>query len=98
MQKAEQLVGGPVAQLFPFIGIDVTHHEGHIILGEAIEGSSFWKYPSDEFMSDFNAAFLVGTLRITVKYSGSASAVLAEFNGKRIRKFTTAVTIILNSA
>lgn len=92
MQKAEQLVGGPVAQLFSFIGIDVTHHEGHIILGEAVKGCSFRKYPSNEFMSDFNAAFLVGTLRVTVKNSGSASAVPAELNGKRIRKFTAAVS------
>ena len=91
MQKAEQLVGGPVAQLFSFIGIDVTHHEGHIILGEAIEGCPLRKYPSDEFVSNFNATFLVGTLGVTVEYSGSASAVLAKLNGKRICKFTTAM-------
>ena len=27
MKKAEQLVGGPVAQLFSFVGVDVAHHQ-----------------------------------------------------------------------
>ena len=62
----------------------MAHHQGNISLGKGIEGCPFRKYPSDEFMSNFNAAFLVGTLRVTVEYSGSASAVLAELNGKRI--------------
>ena len=37
MKKAEQLVCGPVAQLFSFVGIDVAHHKGYIILIKIIE-------------------------------------------------------------
>ena len=37
MKKAEQLVGGPVAQLFSLVGIDVAHHQGDIILSEIVK-------------------------------------------------------------
>ena len=97
MKKAEQLVCGPVAQLFSFVGIDVTYHQRHIILSKVVKGRAFWKDPTDEFMCDFDAALLIGTLRITVEYSGSALSVFTEFDGKRICEFTAAITVILNS-
>jgi len=37
MKKAEQLIGGPVAQLFSFVRINVAHHQRHIFLDEVVE-------------------------------------------------------------
>ena len=72
MKKAEQLVCGPVAQLFSFIGIDVTHHHRNVILSEVVEACFLRQYTADHFMSDLDTAFLIGTLRIAVKHMCSA--------------------------
>ena len=69
----------------------MAHHQGHIFLGKIIKGCPFQEYPAYEFMSDFDAAFLVRTLRVTVENTCPASSVPAEFNSKRICEFTSAV-------
>ena len=53
MKKAEQLVCGPVAQLFSFVGIDVAHHQRHVILSEVVEAGFLRQYTADHFMSDY---------------------------------------------
>lgn len=81
MKKAEQLVGGPVAQLFSFVGVDVAHHQRHIILGKVVEACFLGQYTADHFMCDFNTALLIRTLRITVKYMCPMFAISIELNG-----------------
>ena len=34
--KAERFVWATVVQLFPFVGIDVIHHFGHILLSQFV--------------------------------------------------------------
>ena len=81
MKKAEQLVCGPVAQLFSFVRIDVTHHKGHIILNQVVKACSFLQYAADHFMCNFDAALLIGTLGIAVEDSGSALSVSSKLDG-----------------
>ena len=91
MKKAEQLVCGPVAQLFSLVGIDVAHHQRHIFLGEVVEACLLRQYAADHLMGDFNAALLIGPLRVTVEHACSTLAISVELDGKRIRKFTSPV-------
>ena len=81
MKKAEQLVGRLVAQLFSFVGIDVTHHQGHIILGDIVKTCFLRQYTTDHFMGDLDATLLIRTLRNTVKYMYPAFAISIELNG-----------------
>ena len=37
VEEAEQLVCGPVVQLFSCVGIDVAHHQRNIVLGKMVE-------------------------------------------------------------
>ena len=91
MKKAEQLVCGPVAQLFSLVGIDVAHHQRYIFLGEVVETCLLRQYAADHLMGDFNAALLIGPLRVTVEHACSTLAISVELDGKRIRKFTSPV-------
>ena len=59
MKKAEQLVCGPVAQLFSFVRINVAHHQGHIILNQVIKACSFLQYATDHFMCYLDPSFLI---------------------------------------
>ena len=81
MKKAEQLVGGPVAQLFSFVGIDVTHHQGHIILSEIVEACFLREYTADHFMRDLYATLLIRTLWITVEHMSPAFTFSIELDG-----------------
>ena len=81
MKKAEQLVCGPVAQLFSFVGIDVAHHQRHIILSEIIEACFLRKYTADHLVGNLNTAFLIGTLRVTIKHMRPALSIGIEFEG-----------------
>ena len=69
----------------------MTHHQRNIFLFQVIKRFAFRKYAANEFMSYFNPAFLVGTLRITVEHSGSAFAFFVKLNGERISKLTATV-------
>ena len=81
MKKAEQLVCGPVAQLFSFVGINVAHHKGHVILNQIVKTCSLLQHAADHFMCNLNAALLVGALRIAVEDSGSALSVSSKLDG-----------------
>lgn len=81
MKKAEQMAGRPVAQLFSFVGIDETHHQGHIILGEVVKTCFLRQYTTDHFMGDLDSVLLIRTLRVTVKYMCPAFAISIELNG-----------------
>ena len=81
MKKAEQLVCGPVTQLFSFVGIDVAHHQRHIILSEIIEACFLRKYTADHLVGNLNTAFLIGTLRVTIKHMCPALPIGIEFEG-----------------
>ena len=98
MKKAEQLVGGPVAQLFSFVGVDVAHHQKHIFLGKVVEACFLRQYTADHLVGNFNAALLIRTLRVTVKHVCPAFAIGVKLDGKRIRKFAPSVRLIPNSA
>lgn len=84
---AEQLVCGPVVQLFSCVGIDVAHHKVNISLGKMVKGSSFGKNTSDHLMCDLAGAFLVGALGIAeedagAKLAGGHVALDGEWIGK----------------
>lgn len=81
MKKAEQMVGRPVAQLFSFVGIDVAHHQRHVILSEVVEAGFLRQYTADHFMSDLDTALLIGALRVTVKHMCPALAIGIELDG-----------------
>ena len=91
MKKAEQLVCRPVAQLFSFVGIDVAHHQRHIILDKVVEACFFRQYTADHLVGNLDAALLIRTLRITVKHMCPAFAIGVELDGKRIRKFASPI-------
>lgn len=91
VKEAEQLVGGPVAQLFSFVGIDVTHHQRHIILSKVVKACFLRKYTTDHFMGDLDTTFLIETLRVAVKHMGSAFPFGIELYGKRISEFAPSV-------
>ena len=76
---------------FSFVGIDVTHHQGHIILDEVIEACFLWKYTADHLVGYFDTALLIGTLRIAVKHVRPAFTICIELDGERIRKFAPSV-------
>ena len=98
MKKAEQLVGGPVAQLFSFVGVDVAHHQRHILLSKVVEACFLRQYTADHLVSNLDAALLVGALWITIKQVCSALTIGVEFEGKRICKFASPVRLMPNSA
>ena len=61
-----------IVQLFSFIGIDVVHHSGHILLCQVIKTAPLGENPTDQFVVDLDCPFLVRTAGITVVDAGSA--------------------------
>ena len=93
MDCAEQLVCGPVVQLFSCVGIDVAHHEVDVILLQMIKGSTFRDNTSDHFVGYFTSALLVGVLRIAEKDAGpELSGGPVALNRSWIRKLTAPVS------
>ena len=97
VKEAEQLVCRPVVQLFTWIRVNMRHHQIHLVLRKILEWRSLGKDPSDEFMRDFDTAFLVGSLWVTIKDICPAASILVELNRWRVGKFTTPVSIMPNS-
>ena len=91
VEEAEQLVCRPVVQLFPCVRINVTHHEGHILLVQVVKGCFLRKYTADHFVGNFDTALLIGTLRIAIKHVRPTFSICIELNGERIRKFAPSV-------
>lgn len=91
MKKAEQLVGGPVALLFSFVGVDVAHHQRYILLGEIIKARFLRQYITDHLVRDFDSDLLIEALRVIIKHMCFAFAIGTELYGQRIRKFTIPV-------
>lgn len=74
VEEAEQLVCGPVVQLFSCVGIDVIHHKVDFRLGKEVKGSSFGKVTPDHFVSYFAGPFLIRTLGVTEEDAGTEFA------------------------
>ena len=70
--KAERFVWTAIVQLFSFIGIDVVHHSGHILLCQVVKAAPLGENPTDQFVVDLDCPFLVRTAGITVVDAGSA--------------------------
>ena len=81
----------PVAQLFSFVGIDVAHHQRHIVLDQIVKARSLLENTTDHFMRNLDSALLIRALRIAVEYPGSAFSVSSELNGQGICEFTSSV-------
>ena len=64
--KAERFVWGTVVQLLSFVGVDVIHHCGYILLSKIVETLTFRDDSPDELMIHFNSALLVRLSGITV--------------------------------
>ena len=77
MVEAERFVGTTVVQLFSFVGIDMVHHQADISLFQMIKAGSLRKDSPDQFMVDFNGAFLIRASCIAIKYPGSQSAIFS---------------------
>ena len=80
MKKAEQLVCGPVAQLFSFVGINVAHHQRHISLSKVVETCPLLQHAADHFMCNLDSALLIGTLRVAVEDSGSTLSISSKLD------------------
>lgn len=92
MKEAEQLVGGPVAQLFSFVGIDVAHHQGDIILGKRIKTCLLRQDTPDHFVRDLDTALLIGALRVAAEHPCPPPAIGIELDGQGVCKLASPVS------
>ena len=68
MEKAEQLVCRPIVQLFPFVGVNVVHHQINIFLLKLVQRGALRNDASNEFMRDLNTALFVRAAWVTVEH------------------------------
>ena len=101
VEKAEQLVGRPIVQLFPFVGVNVVHHQINIFLLKLVQRGALRNDASNEFMRDLNTALFVRAAWVTVEHKtaqvsigilfdcgwiGELRPTVREDNGKELRK------------
>ena len=91
--KAERFVWATVVQLFPFVGINVVHHQKDISLCEIIKRLTFGDDSSDQLMIYFYGTFLVGAAGITIENMCPASCIFirTKLYCFGIREFTAVI-------
>lgn len=82
--KLENFIRTFVAEFFPGVGVNVTHHKINLLLRVLSQIGSFWKDSPDHFVVVFTAPFLVRGAGVAVEHSCSTFSLCIQFDCGRI--------------
>ena len=94
--RGEEVVGRPVAEAVPDVGVDVRHHQVHLALREAVEGrrlrvrGSLGQHEADEPVVAPGVRLLVGGVGLAVEDEGEPAAVVG-LDGRGIGELAAVV-------